>query len=166
MLSRQVGILLVVATLLTLVLSACQQPEVVGGFEIPVTKRGKFNVAMVLIGPHDDGGWSQAHYEGLQYIQENMGRTIRREDLARVAGLSVPRFHVLFTKAFGRAPMDFVRDERMRRARRMLLWTDMPVAEVAWACGYPDQYHFSRAFKAHEGMPPTHYRRVTRERGG
>ena len=33
---------------------------------------GKFNVAMVLIGPHDDGGWSQAHYEGLQYVSENV----------------------------------------------------------------------------------------------
>ena len=27
---------------------------------------------MVLIGPHDDGGWSQAHYEGLEYIQQNV----------------------------------------------------------------------------------------------
>jgi basic membrane protein A len=36
--------------------------------QIPDVEAGKFNVAMVLIGPHDDGGWSQAHYEGLQYI--------------------------------------------------------------------------------------------------
>jgi basic membrane protein A len=27
---------------------------------------------MVLIGPHDDGGWSQAHYEGLEYVAENV----------------------------------------------------------------------------------------------
>src|SRR5687767_8071931 len=27
---------------------------------------------MVLIGPHDDGGWSQAHYEGLQYVCQNV----------------------------------------------------------------------------------------------
>ena len=27
---------------------------------------------MVLIGPHDDGGWSQAHYEGLQYVEQNV----------------------------------------------------------------------------------------------
>ena len=101
----------------------------------------------------------------LQYIEENITRAIRREDLARVAGVSVPRFHVLFTRAFDRAPMDFVRDERMRRARRLLLWTDMPVAEIAWACGFADQYYFSRAFKAHEGSPPTTYRRVTRQRG-
>ena len=43
--------------------------------QIPDIDEGKFNVAMVLIGPHDDGGWSQAHYEGLQYLCENMPDT-------------------------------------------------------------------------------------------
>ena len=40
--------------------------------QIPDVEDDKFNVAMVLIGPHDDGGWSQAHYEGLQYVCENV----------------------------------------------------------------------------------------------
>jgi basic membrane protein A and related proteins len=43
-----------------------------GGFQIPDVVAGKFNVAMVLIGPHDDGGWSQSHYEGLEYVKENV----------------------------------------------------------------------------------------------
>jgi len=43
-----------------------------GGLQIPEAVEGKFNVAMVLIGPHDDGGWSQAHFEGLQYLCENV----------------------------------------------------------------------------------------------
>ena len=73
MLSKKIGALLVVIMALTLVLSACsEKPEVVGGFEIPVADKDKFNVAMVLIGPHDDGGWSQAHFEGLEYVQENV----------------------------------------------------------------------------------------------
>ena len=42
------------------------------GTQIPEIEAGKFNVAMVLIGPHDDGGWSQAHYEGLMYVCENV----------------------------------------------------------------------------------------------
>lgn len=42
------------------------------GLQIPDVVAGKFNIAMVLIGPHDDGGWSQAHYEGLEYIAKNM----------------------------------------------------------------------------------------------
>ena len=43
--------------------------------QIPDVVDGKFNVAMVLIGPHDDGGWSQAHYEGLLYVCENVPDT-------------------------------------------------------------------------------------------
>ena len=46
--------------------------EAVGGLQIPEVEAGKFNVAAVLIGPHDDGGWSQAHYEGLVYVEQNM----------------------------------------------------------------------------------------------
>jgi len=43
-----------------------------GSFQIPAVEDGKFNVAMILLGPHDDGGWSQAHYEGLQYVEKNV----------------------------------------------------------------------------------------------
>jgi hypothetical protein len=42
------------------------------GVQIPEIEAGKFNVAMVLIGPHDDAGWSQAHYEGLQYVCDHV----------------------------------------------------------------------------------------------
>lgn len=51
---------------------ATEAPAEAGGFQIPDIVDGKFNVAMVLIGPHDDGGWSQAHYEGLLYVEENV----------------------------------------------------------------------------------------------
>src|SRR5215510_6586177 len=67
-------------TVLSLVLSACggaaaPATEEVGGFQIPAVEDGKFNVAMVLIGPHDDGGWSQAHYEGLLDVEKTVPNT-------------------------------------------------------------------------------------------
>jgi len=84
----RVSLLLVI---FTLVLTACggakatqapaatEAPAVVPateapttGLQIPDVEAGKFNVAMVLIGPHDDGGWSQAHYEGLLYLEKNV----------------------------------------------------------------------------------------------
>jgi basic membrane protein A len=74
MMSKKGTWALVVLLVLALALSACgaAKPEVVGGFEIPAIEKGKFNVAMVLIGPHDDGGWSQSHFEGLEYVQDNV----------------------------------------------------------------------------------------------
>ena len=49
---------------------ATTPPE--AGLQIPDLVDGQFNVAMVLIGPHDDGGWCQAHYEGLLEIEKNV----------------------------------------------------------------------------------------------
>ena len=51
---------------------ATEAPPAEGGLQIPEIAEGKFNVAMVLIGPHDDGGWSQAHYEGLENLGQNV----------------------------------------------------------------------------------------------
>ena len=45
---------------------------IAGGVQLPETVDGKFNIAMVLIGSHTDGGWSQAHFDGLVYVCENM----------------------------------------------------------------------------------------------
>jgi len=41
-------------------------------FQIPDVETGKFNVAMVLIGPHDDGGLEPGALRGLQYLEKNV----------------------------------------------------------------------------------------------
>jgi basic membrane protein A len=117
---RSVGVLMLAA----LALAACAgeaTPEVVGGFEIPAVEEGKFNVAMVLIGPHDDGGWSQAHYEGLEYIAANVDNvhTAYIENVPEGAdseqifrSLSRKGFNLIFGTSFGYMdPMETVAGE-------------------------------------------------------
>lgn len=41
-------------------------------FQIPEPVAGKYNVAFVYIGPHDDGGWTQAHDIGRQFVDKTM----------------------------------------------------------------------------------------------
>jgi basic membrane protein A and related proteins len=55
--------------------SACADSTGGDSASVPEVVDGKFNVAMVLIGPHNDAGWSQAHYEGLEYICANVPET-------------------------------------------------------------------------------------------
>src|SRR5690349_11605144 len=69
------GSLIALAMLLSACGGAAQGPTTEGKFQIPAVEDGKFNVAMILIGPHDDGGWSQSHYEGLQFIEKNVPNT-------------------------------------------------------------------------------------------
>lgn len=101
---------------------ATQPPaEQVGGFQIPEIQDGKFNVAMVLIGPHDDGGWSQAHFEGLEYVQKNVANvhTAYVENVPEGAdseqifrSLSRKGFDLIFGTSFGfMDPMEVVANE-------------------------------------------------------
>ncbi len=55
--------------------SACESSAGGDSASVPEVVDGKFNVAMVLIGPHNDAGWSQAHYEGLEYVCANVPDT-------------------------------------------------------------------------------------------
>jgi basic membrane protein A len=81
-----------------------------GGFQIPDIQEGKFNVGMVLIGPHDDGGWSQAHFEGLEYIAKNVPNTHvayienvpeGTESEQVIRSLARKGFDLIFTTSFG-----------------------------------------------------------------
>jgi len=90
-------------------------------FQIPAAEEGKFNVAFVLIGPHDDGGWSQSHYEGLEYVQANVPgvHTAYVENVPEGAdseqvfrSLSRAGFDLIFGTSFGfMDPMEIVASE-------------------------------------------------------
>ncbi|MEJ5314142.1 MULTISPECIES: BMP family ABC transporter substrate-binding protein [Anaerolinea] len=118
---RAVALLVFVAMLLGACQPSAATPEKVGNFQIPEIQKGKFNVAMVLIGPHDDGGWSQAHYEGLLYVEknvpnvhvayiENVPEGADSEQVFRA--LSRKGFNLIFGTSFGfMDPMETVASE-------------------------------------------------------
>jgi basic membrane protein A len=70
--NKKIWLLSFVVILLVILTACAEKTEEVGGFQIPNIEEGKFNIGMVLIGPHDDGGWSQAHYEALLYVEDHI----------------------------------------------------------------------------------------------
>ena len=96
-------------------------PEEVGGLQIPEVVEGKFNVAVVMLSVHDDGGWSQAQYDGLLYLEENMDNvhTAYMETVAEGAdseqvfrALSRKGFDLIIGGSFGYMdPMEAVASE-------------------------------------------------------
>jgi AraC-like DNA-binding protein len=85
------------------------------------------------------------------------------KDLARRLGVS-PRQLFRRLKAEGTTYQDIVEDVKFSRARHLLGAGDAPIAEIAFALGYPDQSSFTRAFTRWSGVPPSEWRRST-ERG-
>lgn len=98
------------------------------------------------------------------YIEEHLDGTIRIEALASHARLSVSYFCRAFRGTFGAPPHAFIMQCRIDRALGLLIDSDEPVAQIAIACGFSDQAHFSRVFSQKAGMPPSAWRRY--QRGG
>jgi AraC family transcriptional regulator len=84
------------------------------------------------------------------------------QELAAIANLS--RFHFIrqFKISFGVTPMRFVENERMSRAKAMILEGKLSVSEIAMALGYSEHSHFTRRFKASTGVTPSEFARAGR----
>ena len=86
--------------------------------------------------------------------------------LARVAGLSVSRFSLLFKERTGLAPVKFLEARRIEKARHLLLTTDLPVQEIGLQVGFPNAQHFSTRFGKLTGQSPRAFRKAPRRRFG
>ena len=91
------------------------------------------------------------------FLEEHFSEPLDLKTLAVVAGLS--RFQLLraFRRETGMTPHTYLIDCRVRAARRLLACGES-VAGAASACGFADQSHLTRIFKAHAGLTPGRYR--------
>lgn len=84
---------------------------------------------------------------------------VRLPEVAGACGLPVRRFVRAFRQTTGMPPHRWLRSFRVERAKDLLLHTDLTLTQVAYACGFADQSHFSRVFAASAGTPPGQWRR-------
>jgi AraC-like DNA-binding protein len=98
----------------------------------------------------------------IQHMQHHLQQPIRRDELARIAGLSPAQFHVVFGSIMQTTPMDYLRTLRLRHAQRLLLTTPAPVKEIASQSGYEDPFVFCKFFKRACGLSPSEYRERAR----
>jgi AraC family transcriptional regulator len=93
-----------------------------------------------------------------EYIRAHLASDIGVAELAGLVNLSPHYFSMLFKHAFGVPPHQFVLQERITAAQRLLASGRMPICELAINLGFADQSHFSRAFRKVTGMTPRRYR--------
>ncbi|WP_414473652.1 AraC family transcriptional regulator [Microvirga sp. M2] len=91
------------------------------------------------------------------YLEAHFDREVELDNLARLAGLSRSHFIRAFTRETGLTPHAYLMDRRFRAASRLLAKGDSP-GDVALACGFFDQSHLNRVFKARMGVTPGAYR--------
>lgn len=95
-----------------------------------------------------------------EFVMENLDRDIGLNDMARVAALSPFHFARVFRVATGLSPYRFLLERRMAHACELLADPAIPIVQIAHACGYAGQAHFTTAFQQRIGMPPGRYRKA------
>ncbi|MGM9681795.1 MAG: helix-turn-helix domain-containing protein [Eubacteriales bacterium] len=93
------------------------------------------------------------------YIREHYKENIRCEDLAEHCFLSVSHFSRIFREVTGTTALNVLRDYRIEISCDLLLYTQMPISEVANSVGYTDMKHFYRLFRKIKGVTPGEYRK-------
>ncbi|MEM7643500.1 MAG: AraC family transcriptional regulator [Pseudomonadota bacterium] len=98
-------------------------------------------------------------------VEANLHEALSVDTLAAVACLSPAHFSRRFLAAMGQTPHAYVLSRRIETARRLLIDTDRTLVDIAAACGFSGQSHFTAQFRSMTGLPPGRWRKQTRETG-
>jgi AraC family transcriptional regulator len=86
------------------------------------------------------------------------------DGVAASAGVHPAHLSRVFRRFHGCTVGEHVRRLRIEFARRRLLTSDAPLADIALEAGFADQSHFSNTFKRHTGVSPAAFRKAARPR--
>jgi AraC-like DNA-binding protein len=94
------------------------------------------------------------------YIDANLERSIKNEDLATLVRLNGSHFGRAFRNSFGEPPHEYVIRRRVERAQGLMLSTEASLSDIALDCGLADQSHLTRLFRRIVGESPRAWRRA------
>ena len=92
------------------------------------------------------------------YVLNHYTEKITLQGISKRFHFSVSYCNNVFKRETQRSIVDFVIEERMRKAKELLIYTDFSLPEIALKVGYEDYNYFSRLFKKHARHTPTQYR--------
>lgn len=84
----------------------------------------------------------------IKMMEENIEEPISPSILASDVGMSTRQLERLFRRYMNRSPKRYYMELRLKKARNLLLQTDMSVINVALACGFASPSHFSKCYRA------------------
>ncbi len=91
----------------------------------------------------------------IELMETHLEDVLSIDALCAASGISRRQLERLFQRHFRLSPQRYYLDLRLQRARALLQYTDLSVVEITVACGFGAAAHFSRAYRAWAGRPPT-----------
>ena len=98
--------------------------------------------------------------QAFDYVHAHFTEAIRLNDVAKSIGVHPVHLARTFRQSYGLTLGEQVRALRIEFACTLLSTSDTSLTEIAFASGFADQSHFSRAFKQYVGITPSQYRLI------
>lgn len=102
----------------------------------------------------------QRFHPVLSYIENHLAEKIKVSQLAELMFLSTSHFYKEFKEAFHISPMQYISEQRLKKAQYLLAVTDLTIGEIGHEVGYDNAYPFIRFFKSMYGSSPGHYKKT------
>lgn len=111
--------------------------------------------------PSRTGTLSRVHEDmAKEILLQNLEGDVSISEVAEACNLSRGYFIRAFRETTGMTPYQWLLSERVARAQALLRASNGSLAEVAIACGFSDQSHFTRVFSTIVGVTPGSWRRT------
>ena len=94
------------------------------------------------------------------YIGDHYADELTIERLSQIACMGTTKLKRCSKIYFGMTVAEYIQSVRMGQAEHLLIYTDLPVGEVAQAVGYTAAGHFADLFRRAKGVLPAEYRRL------
>ncbi len=107
------------------------------------------------IHPVAESASAQRLQPALEYIHSYLDQPLHLAELAAVVDMSQFHFCRLFKQSIGTAPYQYVLQQRMEKAKALLLQRKHTIAEVSLLVGCTDQSRFAKHFRRHFGVTPS-----------
>jgi AraC-like DNA-binding protein len=112
-----------------------------------------------LLSEYDDYKNKQKIQRAIGYIQENYARDLNMAVVSNYISMNYSLFSYVFKQFTGMNFVNYLKDIRMKEAKRLLEETDKKIIEISNAIGYENEKHFMKIFKSTTGVSPTEFRK-------
>ena len=99
-----------------------------------------------------------------EYLAAHLDGEVRVGDVARAVGVAPAYLQRVFREAMGETIVEYLNRLRVEQSKRLLMYTEESILDVAVASGFNSRQHFFRVFNALMGMSPQQFRQERRAR--
>lgn len=96
----------------------------------------------------------------VNYVKAHLDEDLTLRRLAKIAKMSPYHFARAFKESTGLSPHQYVLEQRIARAKKVLKDSNASLAEIAYKLGFPSQSHFTMMFRKIVGITPGAYRKL------